>query len=68
MLIDEKINHMLTIADVAEMLHVHPNTLRQWTNKGILKAYRVSQRGDRRFVIEDVLDLIEKLNDNGQPS
>jgi hypothetical protein len=44
----------------------HPNTLRQGTNKGILKAYRVSQRGDRRFVLEDVLDLLEKLNSTGQ--
>jgi excisionase family DNA binding protein len=62
MLIDNNISHMLTISEVASMLHVHPNTLRQWTNQGIIKTYRISQRGDRRFAREDVISFLEKLN------
>ena len=62
MLIDNNISHLLTISEVASMLHVHPNTLRQWTNQGIIKTYRISQRGDRRFAREDVISFLEKLN------
>ncbi len=45
---------MLTIQEVAELLHVHSNTLRRWTDQGMMKAYRVGPRGDRRFRAEDV--------------
>ena len=27
---------MLTIAQVAQLLHVHPNSVRRWTNEGLL--------------------------------
>jgi excisionase family DNA binding protein len=47
-------NGMLTIQEVAELLHVHSNTLRRWTDQGMMKAYRVGPRGDRRFRAEDV--------------
>ena len=40
---------MLTTAEVARLLHVHPNTVRQWNNKGMFHAYRLGTRGDRRF-------------------
>ena len=45
---------MLTISDVADLLNVNINTLRRWTNKGILRAYRIGTRGDRRFRQEDI--------------
>jgi len=45
---------MLTIRDVAQFLDVHINTVRRWSRKGILKSYRISFRGDRRFRKEDV--------------
>ncbi len=47
-------NGMLTIQEVAELLHVHSNTLRRWTDQGMMKAYRIGPRGDRRFRAEDV--------------
>ncbi|MCL0039074.1 helix-turn-helix domain-containing protein, partial [Dehalococcoidia bacterium] len=40
---------MLTTSDVARLLNVHINTVRRWSNQGILKAYRIGSRGDRRF-------------------
>ena len=47
-------NVMLTTRDVARLLNVDMNTVRRWTNKGILKAYRVGPRRDRRFVQDDI--------------
>ncbi len=49
---------MLTPDDVADFLSVHINTVRRWTNKGILKAYRIGPRGDRRFRQEDVASFL----------
>ena len=54
---------MLSVHDVADMLSVHINTVRRWSNSGILKAYRVGPRGDRRFKKEDVDSF---LAENGE--
>ena len=53
----KEIDPMLTTTDVAHLLNVHINTVRRWSNRGILKAYRVGSRGDRRFRREDVAIL-----------
>ncbi len=53
---------MLTVSEVSQLLHVHSNTLRRWTEQGIIKAYRIGPRGDRRFRAEDVAVLL--LEDN----
>ena len=45
---------MLAISDVARLLNVHINTVRRWNNRGMLKAYHIGTRGDRRFRREDV--------------
>lgn len=45
---------MLTTRQVAQFFGVHVSTVRRWSKKGILKAYRISSRGDRRFRQEDV--------------
>ncbi len=45
---------MLTTRDVARLLSVHVNTVRRWSNQGLLKSYRIGPRGDRRFRREDV--------------
>jgi excisionase family DNA binding protein len=49
---------MLTPSEVANILSVNINTVRRWTNKGILKAYRIGTRGDRRFREEDIASFI----------
>lgn len=49
---------LLTLSEAAKVLKVHPNTLRKWDNKGILKAVRFGQRGDRRYKKEDIERLI----------
>ena len=45
---------MLTTSEVARILNLHINTIRRWSNQGILKAYRIGSRGDRRFKKEDI--------------
>ena len=43
-----------------ELLNVHPNTLRNWDNKGTLKAIRFGSRRDRRYKKEDILKLLQE--------
>jgi len=50
---------MLTTADVAHLLGLHPNTVRRWSTKGVLKSYRISPRGDKRFKREDIDDFLK---------
>ena len=47
-------DNMLTVREVSQILHVHTNTLRRWSDLGIIKAYRIGPRGDRRFKQEDI--------------
>lgn len=49
---------MLTTSDVARLLNVHINTLRRWSNKGIIKMYRIGPRGDRRFRQKDIASFL----------
>ncbi len=45
---------MLRISDVAQLLGLHPNTVRRWSDRGMLRVYRIGSRGDRRYRREDV--------------
>lgn len=51
---------MLTARQVADFLQVHISTLRRWSDKGILKSYRVGPRRDRRYRQEDVLGFVSE--------
>lgn len=51
---------MLTTTEVAHFLHVHPNTVRQWANKELIRVYRLGPRGDRRFKREDVESFLRQ--------
>ena len=52
---------MLTTSEAARFLHAHVNTVRRWSNQGILKAYRIGSRGDRRFRQEDITSFLSEL-------
>lgn len=57
---NEDYPEILTLQEACELLNCHPNTLRNWDNKGILKAIRFGTRKDRRYRKEDVLKIISK--------
>lgn len=49
---------LLTLREAAQILKVHPNTLRLWDKKGILKAVRFGTRKDRKYKKEVVMALL----------
>ena len=51
---------MLTSTDAARLLGVRPNTVRHWSDRGILRAYRLGPRRDRRFRRQDVEALLKE--------
>lgn len=53
-------NALLTTAQAAALLNVHLNTIRRWSNKGILATYRVGPRSDRRFRQRDIDNFLLK--------
>lgn len=59
-----EIDTMLTISDVANLLNVHINTVRRWSNQGILKTYRIGSRGDRRFRQQDITSFLSEQSEN----
>jgi excisionase family DNA binding protein len=59
--ISEKIPELLTTKEAARLLHVHENTLRRWNDSGIIQAYRISTRSDRRFRRDDIIHLLPEL-------
>jgi len=56
---------MLTAREVAQLLGIHINTVRRWSNQGVLRSYRVSSRGDRRFRREDIDRFLEERRVGG---
>jgi len=59
----EHMSDLLTVREVARLLHVHPNTLRRWSNDGRIKAYRITARGDRRFKREEIERFLAELSE-----
>jgi excisionase family DNA binding protein len=52
-------SELVTLKEASEILKVHPNTLREWDNKGFLKAVRIGKRRDRRYRKEDIISIIQ---------
>ncbi|WKZ26081.1 MAG: helix-turn-helix domain-containing protein [bacterium] len=59
---DDKIPELLSMREACELLKVHPNTLRLWDKKGILKAVRFGTRKDRKYRKEDIKKFIENYD------
>jgi len=51
---------VLTLQQACDVLNCHPNTLRKWDNKGLLKAMRFGTRRDRRYRKSDILKLLNQ--------
>lgn len=61
----KKIETMLTMTELSRLLHVHPNTIRRWSNNGLIKTYRIGKRGDRRFRQDDINRFLTQLRGTG---
>lgn len=57
---NNSMEELLTIHEAAKILKVHPNTLRTWDNKGILKAIRIGEKKIRRYHLEEIKMFIKK--------
>ena len=61
----------LTVTRAAEVLGVHANTIRAWSDAGRLRYYRINPRGDRRYRLGDLQRFLAGLDATGltsQPS
>jgi excisionase family DNA binding protein len=54
----EESNKLMKANEVAELLNVHINTVRRWSNQGLIKAQRIGPRGDRRFDREEIENFL----------
>jgi excisionase family DNA binding protein len=48
---------LLTMREACQMLHVHANTLRRWSAKGMIRAYRIGAGYQRRYDAGEVAAL-----------
>ena len=62
MLDESKLRPLLTTREVSELLHAHANTVRRWSRDGLIKSYRITERGDRRYRREDVFSLLARTS------
>ncbi len=59
-MVSTNLENFLTVAEVASILHIHTNTLRRWSDTGKIKFIRISDRGDRRYRLQDVLNFLDE--------
>jgi len=53
-------NKYISLREAARILNVHPETLRRWDRSGKLKAIRVGNRQDRKYIASDVISALEE--------
>ena len=56
----EETDALLTASEAASLLHIHTNTVRNWSNLGILPSFRIGPRSDRRFRKKDLVSFFSK--------
>ena len=66
--VSELNGRMLTVKEVANLLNVHPGTIRRWEKKGHLKSFRIGPKGVIRFNREDLSDFIINHDNSHQRS
>jgi len=59
---NNQMDNMLTPREVAHLLHIHPNTLKRWSDNGRIMVYRINPRGDRRYRRGDIARFLAEFN------
>jgi excisionase family DNA binding protein len=59
---------LLNVRDTARALGVHENTVRNWEERGILRAVRLPGSGYRRFSAQDIERLRAEMFDQLAPA
>lgn len=59
-MITNEVGRLMTASEVAEMLHLHVNTVKRLGDRGEIPFFRVCRRGDRRFRYDDVIDFLHR--------
>ncbi|MBI2775856.1 MAG: GAF domain-containing protein [Chloroflexi bacterium] len=57
----------LTVTKAAQVLGVHPNTIRAWSDAGRLRYYRINPRGDRRYRLNDLQRFLTNAAEGPEP-
>lgn len=52
-------SELLSISEACKLLNVHPNTLRNWDNQGVLQAKRIGVKGIRKYPRDKINALIK---------
>lgn len=60
-----KDDELMTTREVARFLSLSTYTVRRWSNRGVLKSYRVGHGGERRFFRKDVEMLLTEVHKQG---
>jgi excisionase family DNA binding protein len=50
---------LLTLQQAAQLINVHPNTLRNWEKEGKISVIRIGSRRDRRFPKAGILAIFQ---------
>jgi excisionase family DNA binding protein len=54
------IDRLLTVHEVAYLLHVHHSTVRRWEKNGAIQSYRVGPKGALRFKSKEISEFVDK--------
>ena len=54
---------LIPLRQVVHLAGCHPNTIRKWSNEGILPAVRVGKHGHRRWNLSEVMEFLGLDND-----
>jgi hypothetical protein len=50
----------MSIAGVAAILGLHPNTVRRYSDEGLIPCFRLGPRQDRRFEPQRIMEMMHK--------
>ncbi len=56
----QTVTRMVPVGEASQILSVHPNPLRKWSDSGMIPSYRIGQRRDRRFSVADLVAFLER--------